>query len=60
MGSDLSSHSASTGTVAMPESDHIGLSSTSHGLSSGLATSATPTDVTTDHPTTDHTALVHH
>ncbi len=44
----------------MPESDHAGLSSTSHGLSSGLATSATPTDVTTDHPTTDHTALVHH
>jgi hypothetical protein len=36
------------------------LSSTSDGLSSGLTPSTAAPDGAIQHPTTDHTALVHH
>jgi hypothetical protein len=59
-GSSLPSHPASTGTVTTADSAHPGLSSTPHGLSSGLAPSSAAPALSADHPA-DHTATpIHH
>jgi hypothetical protein len=46
--------------VPPTDTTHVGLSSMSDGLSSGLTPGTAAPDSAIHHPATDHTAFVHH